>query len=230
MTQEKLYDVWWNEEAVGDHHMEKNHQRHWEKVLKHVEVKDFTNLNVLDFGCNQGGFLRTLYQKHPFKKGIGVDLAKKSIEIAESRKGNLPLQYYATNSPEQLGIKFDVAFSISVIYLIKDLKQHAKTMKKLLASGGTYYSTFTDYRNNPSINNMKKIIDHYGSLGMNLHTLDDIAQAFLAEGFKVAIKRLSPTGYIPITTDDRFFLAADDRVQYEYEQSYIFKFTLPHSE
>lgn len=227
MSQEKLYDVWWNEEAIGDQQMEDNHQRHWEKVLNHVEVKDFTDLNVLDFGCNQGGFLRALYQEHPFKNGVGVDLARKSIEVAESRKGDLPLHYYATASPEHLDMKFDVAFSISVIYLIKDLKQHAKTMKKLLANGGSYYSTFTDYRKNPSVDNMKKIIDHYGSLGMNLHTLDDIAQAFLAEGFEVGIQRLLPTGYIPISADDRWFLAADDRVHYEYEQSYIFKFTLP---
>lgn len=100
-------------------------------------------------------------------------------------------------------------------------------MKQALKPGGVYYSTFSDYRGNPSLDNIKKMIDTNGKLGMNLHSLDDIASAFFAEGFEVHIQRLLPNAYIPLEPDERWFLKIEDRMQYEYEQAYIFRFIAP---
>ena len=207
--------------------MEEEHGRHWEKVLEMIEEKELQSKVVLDFGCNQGGFLRFLYKERPFKQGTGVDLAKKSIAVANVRKGNLPISYYATNNVETISQKFDIATSISVIYLIKDLLAHAKQMKVVLNPGGVYYATFTDYRNNPSVENIKAVINEHGSTKMNLHSLDDIASAFFAEGFDVQVRRMMPKSYIPLDKNERWFLSTEDRLQFEYEEAYIFRLIAP---
>lgn len=132
MAKDQLYDVWWQDAAQGEQPMEDTHLRFWQKVLSMVTEKDLSNFSVLDVGCNQGGFLRYLYGQRPFKNGIGVDLARRSVEVANARKGNLPLHYEATTTPEQFAHQFDLAFSISVIYLIPDLQEHAWKIKQAL--------------------------------------------------------------------------------------------------
>lgn len=227
MGENQLYDVWWKEPNGGEETMETEHSRHWEKVLAMILEQDLQKKSVLDFGCNQGGFLRYLYRERPFKRGIGIDLAQASIAVANARKGELPLSYYATTSISQFPQQFDVATSISVIYLLKDLATHAKEIKAALKPGGVYYATFTDYRNNPSVENIKKMIHQYGTTNMNLHTLDDIASAFFAEEFEVQVRRMLPNGYIPLDQEERWFLTTEDRLQFEYEEAYIFRFIAP---
>jgi predicted rRNA methylase YqxC with S4 and FtsJ domains len=43
---------------------------------------DLSDRAILDFGCNQGGFLRFLYSQRPFKRGVGVDLARALLAAA----------------------------------------------------------------------------------------------------------------------------------------------------
>jgi 2-polyprenyl-3-methyl-5-hydroxy-6-metoxy-1,4-benzoquinol methylase len=227
MNKMELYEVWWNEQTVGEQRMENEHLSHWQKVLGFVEEQDLHASEVLDFGCNQGGFLRYLYAQRPFRAGVGIDLARRSIEIANQRKGSLPIQYEATSTPEQFNHQFNLAISISVIYLIADLKEHAWKIKQALKPGGVYYATYSDYENNPSLPSMQEKINLHGSVPMNLHTLDDIAEAFLDEGFQVGIRRMTPSGYTELSSKERWFNRVSDRLMFEYEQAYIFRFTAP---
>ena len=224
MTKDQLYDVWWQDASQGEQPMEDMHLRFWQKLLNMVMEKDLSGYSVLDLGCNQGGFLRYLYGQRPFKNGIGVDLARQSVEVANARKGDLPLYYEATSTPEKFENHFELAFSISVIYLISDLKEHAWKIKKALKPGGVYYATYTDYNGNPSLPGMKKKIDQNGAVPMILHDLDDIAAAFFQEGFTVGVRRLIPDSFIELSQQDRFFQKISHRMQYEYEQAYIFRF------
>jgi hypothetical protein len=50
-------------------------------------------LDDLDYGCNQGGFLRLLYDNHPFKAAVGIDIARESVARAELLKGHRPISY-----------------------------------------------------------------------------------------------------------------------------------------
>lgn len=227
MNETQLYDVWWTEQEVGEQRMEDDHQVHWRKVLGYVEERDLRNLEILDFGCNQGGFLRFLYEQRPFKRGVGIDLARRSIKVANARKGTLPIDYEATSTPEQYGHRFDLAISISVLYLISDLKEHAWKIRQALKVGGVYYATYTDYAGNPSLPSLRDKINRHGALPMNEHTLDDIARAFLGEGFQVGIRRMLPPGYIGLSSQEQWFDRIADRMMYEYEQSYIFRFSAP---
>jgi len=139
------------------------------------------------------------------------------------------LTYVVTNSLAAYPAQFDLAISSAVIYLIQDLADHAAQMRHALKPGGVYYATYTDYAENPSLPAMKQRIDQYGAVPMQLHTLDELAQAFLEAGFSVGIQRMLPTDYIPLNLPERFFQNVADGMQYEYEQAYIFRFVLPSS-
>lgn len=221
---EELYDTWWQEPA-GEQSMEDGHQRSWQTFLDSIAEKSFTEQTILDFGCNQGGFLRFLYQNYPFKKGVGVDLAKESVRVANERKGELPLTYKVAPSLDDYADTFDFAFSSSVIYLIEDIPRHAQQIKLALKNGGVYYATFADQTKNPSLEYMKKAIDRYGAIPMQLHTIDDIVQPFIAENFIVELKRLQKNGFIPVNNYREFHLSVADRMYSEYDCSYLLRFT-----
>jgi SAM-dependent methyltransferase len=227
MSKPELYDVWWTEAGDGEQQMEDGHDHHWRKILEYITETDLGNKHILDFGCNQGGFLRLLYRERPFAYGLGIDLARESVAVANQRKGDLPLDYVATTDLTPYAHQFDLAISSSVIYLIDDLAEHAHQICYALKPGGIYYATYTDYQGNPSLPKMQEDIDRYGAVKMQLHRLDDIALAFQAAGFAVSLRRMLPVGYIPLQLPDRFFQQVADRMQYEYEQAYIFRFVTP---
>jgi SAM-dependent methyltransferase len=224
------YETWWTEGAEGEQRMEDSHARHWRKIFDAMLERDLTTCTVLDFGCNQGGFLRLLYQERPFARGLGVDLARRSVEIANQRKGTLPIDYVVVAPTlEPYARDFDLAVSGSAIYLIEDLAAHARQMRQALKAGGVYYATYTDYRRNPSLAALRAEIDRHGAVTMQLHSLDDIALAFQSEGFSVSARRLPVTDYIPLHLPDRFLQSVADRMLYEYEQAYVFRFVAPGS-
>lgn len=228
LNKEQLYNKWWNAPTESEQLMEESHRTFWNKIIdKILEKEKINDFSVLDFGCNQGGFLRYLYSQYPFREGVGTDLGKESIQVANERKGDLPLQYEATASPEQWGHRFDLAVSTAVIYLISDLQEHAYKIKAALKPGGVYYASYSDYSKNPSLPYMREKIDSNSMLPMNLHALDDIASAFFSEGFEVGITRLIPDMYVQLSNKERFFINVRDRIQYEYEEAYLFRFVAP---
>ena len=108
------------EDVMNDHHAP-----FWRSMIQQMSEKDLHTASVLDFGCNQGGFLRTLYRIKPFRRGLGVDLAIRSLEIADGLKGDMPLQYTTPEILADMEENIDIAFSHDVIYLLDDLKEHA---------------------------------------------------------------------------------------------------------
>ncbi|CVK21042.1 class I SAM-dependent methyltransferase [Sporomusa sphaeroides] len=226
LQEDKLYNVWWQNRTEGEQQMEDRHLRGWREVIHLIQEQDLSGMTVLDFGCNQGGFLRHLYQVKPFKEGMGIDLAQESIAVANARKGDLPLTYVATTTPEQFVNRFDLAVSQAVIYLIKDLKTHAWKIKQLLKPGGVYYATYTDLNDNPSLQRFTEWINRNSLVESNAHTLDFIAQTFAAEGFRVELQRRRTQGFIDISREEDGFLCIADKMKASYEQSYIFRFVL----
>jgi len=226
IQQDKLFDLWWQNREEGEQQMEERHLRGWKEVINLIQEQDLSNMTVLDFGCNQGGFLRHLYQVKPFKEGMGIDLAQQSIAVANSRKGDLPLTYVATTTPEQYANRFSLAVSQAVIYLIKDLKTHAWKIKQMLKPGGVYYATYTDLNDNPSLQHFTKWISQNSLVESNAHTLDFISETFASEGFKVEIQRRHPQGFIEIYRKKDSFLCIADRMKATYEQAYVFRFVL----
>ncbi|EGO63922.1 class I SAM-dependent methyltransferase [Acetonema longum] len=223
---EPVYDAW-VKDATGENEMEERHRPGWQAVIDAMKEQQLTEANVLDFGCNQGGFLRYLYERKPFKKATGIDLGAKSIAIAEQRRGQLPLRYAVTGSPEKLGERFDIAFSLSVIYLIGDLAEHAAKIKLSLNPGGVYYATYTDYHDNPSAAHFLQAISQDSVLKPYLHTIDAIAAAFFAAGFQVGVKKMIPADFVELAPQQKYILCNADYMKAKYESAYLFRFSLP---
>jgi 2-polyprenyl-3-methyl-5-hydroxy-6-metoxy-1,4-benzoquinol methylase len=59
-------------------------QEAWERTIEMLDTSDIKGKTILDVGCNQGGFLRKLYDTTPFKEGVGIDYVS-SISIVLSQ-------------------------------------------------------------------------------------------------------------------------------------------------
>ena len=99
----------------SDDDMARDHQEAWERTIEMLDTSDIKGKTILDVGCNQGGFLRKLYDTTPFKEGVGIDLARLSLEKAETLKGERPLTYYLTDKPQETNRTFDTAYICPVL-------------------------------------------------------------------------------------------------------------------
>jgi len=229
MTNSKMIEEWWTEAEVGgDASLEDDHGMYfWNDVIDNVIQENLSGKTVLDFGCNQGGFLRYLHEKNPYAKGVGVDIAAKSIMVAQSRKGNLPLEYFALTSLDQFNEQFDVATSTAVIYLISDIKTHAKEMFKALKPGGIYYATHPDYTQSEGGRLQIEKINEFAAVKASEKTLQDIAAAFAEAGFMVSIKKMTPKGYLNLSVNSTWYRSVYDQIHHNYEERYAFRLVKP---
>ena len=222
----KSYEVWWQKEQETDDDMARDHQEAWERTIQMLDITDIKNKTILDFGCNQGGFLRKLYDASPFKEGVGIDLARLSLEKAEAYKGNRPITYFLTDRPQETGKTYDTAISTSVLYLIEDVPQHARDLKAVLKPNGVYYATFADLTNNPSRQYMDDTINQYGATPSQNHSLKYIVDSFIEAGFEVAVMKEAVPDVIDLTHYSDFFLTPNDYLRTLYEESFLIKATL----
>lgn len=219
----KMIEQWWTEPDVGDQSMEDEHGEFWERVASQTFDVSLTDKILLDFGCNQGGFLRKLYDAHKFRQAVGVDLARSSIEVARSRCGDRPIEYIATDTMADFENRFDIAISTAVIYLIEDLRDHAQQIYRALKPGGIYFATHPDYMNDDAGTELRTAINRFAAIKVKEHTLDDIADAFIGVGFKTSIKRIVPKGYTSLSKPSAWYQKVINHVDAEYVHNYAFR-------
>src|SRR5215831_2060279 len=106
--------------ASDDETMQQEHAFIWAAMLDTVDV-DLADKRVLDAGCNQGGFLRLLFDRCRIAEGSGYDPASGAIDDARRLAGDRPLRFASAESVPAGWNDFDVAFSHEVLYLIDDL-------------------------------------------------------------------------------------------------------------
>ena len=73
----------WNRNPADEEAMGAAHTPIWRHMIDVSVSDDLRDATVLDYGCNQGGFLRMLYDRHPFRAGVGIDIARESVARAE---------------------------------------------------------------------------------------------------------------------------------------------------
>ncbi|WP_430610098.1 class I SAM-dependent methyltransferase [Enterococcus sp. DIV0876] len=218
------YDHWWLEGNNGDQEMEDDHQDAWQNIISLLDPQDILAKRILDFGCNQGGFLRKLHDALPFTDGVGIDLAKKAVEVANTRVGEKPIRYINTGDAVSIGQKFDTVISTSVLYLIRDLDEHFQMIHDVLSDGGVYYASFADQTDNPSFDYMKSVIDQFGATKMQGKTLNEVVDSLIVHGFSVElIKEYNQPSY-EVTDYKKFYLSVADFIQ-SCESSYLIKAT-----
>ena len=221
MTQIDTWAKIQNEEYVMNDH----HAPFWRAMIRQMTESDIHNSSILDFGCNQGGFLRTLFRIKPFKKGLGVDLAVKSLETAKNLKGNMPLQYETPDILEKMDAQFNIAFSHDVIYLLPDLEEHAATISRVLKTNGVYYAATGCYAEMPLWPIWKKEVESYSNVPLPDYSINDFAKAFWNAGFDVAIQKCIPEGFITCWEGrETYFPQVTDFLKY-YDYKIIFRFS-----
>lgn len=205
------------EDAMAD-----GHAPIWRHLIGLIPERDLSTKAVLDYGCNQGGFLRHLYAMRPFHKALGVDIAEQSIAKANMLKGNLPVQYEARSSLEGWREEFHLAFSHEVIYLIEDIARHAAEVFEALKPGGVYYAITGCHTDNPLWPKWRKLVAERTNTVVQDRSITDYAHVFDQAGFKVSARKLQYDGFIPYSTNT-WTPDFNDALDYYTETKIVFR-------
>ena len=212
--------------SAQDDVMQDEHGFIWRAMLEMVDT-DLSGSKVLDAGCNQGGFLRLLFDEASIAEGFGYDPAPGAIEDARRLAGTLPLTFETSESVPQGWSGFDVAFSHEVLYLLHDLPSHATAIYGSLVPGASYFATIGVHADSALMTTWHD--DNAIALDLpGPYRLDDVAGVFKATGFDVAVGRL-PFRFVPV--DAHRGDLADSRLSswldYYYRDKEMFRFTKP---
>lgn len=214
--------TWANNQAEEDA-MNDDHYPLWLQMIAHIREESLSDATVLDFGCNQGGFLRLLSQRKPFRQGVGVDIAAESVEAA-AKKAPANIAYRLADTLETELNRYDMAFSHEVIYLLADLPAHARQIKQVLKPGGVYYAAIGCHTDNPLWADWVKLIASYSTVPVQNYSLNDYADAFFNEGFKVSAKPYAFTDFVPLKHNNPYFPKVADSLNYYTVQKTLFRF------
>ena len=214
----------WNRNPADEEAMGAAHTPIWRHMIDVSVSDDLRDATVLDYGCNQGGFLRMLYDRHPFRAGVGLDIARESVARAELLKRQRPIEYRAGSIAADLGHSFDFAFSHEVLYLLPDLSVHAADMKEALRPGGAYVAAVGCHTDSAVWPKWRKLIAETSSIPVYDHSLDRVAQAFSDAGFTVSVRPLALDAFMPVTVGSEYFPKIVDQLRYYSQDKVLFRF------
>lgn len=203
--------------------MQHEHEPSWRAMIDLVE-EDLSSRTVLDFGCNQGGFLRLLHQHRPYERALGVDIARNSVDEANRLKGDLPCEYETNGILAAMAGLFDVAFSHEVVYLLPDLDAHAWQIHNLLKPGGIYYIAIGCHTDNPLWLRWRETVHAFSPVPPQDYSLQDIALAFQKNGFEVSVQRMACKGFFSYDAmDDRYLRSPAELVDFMTNRMMLFR-------
>ena len=175
--------------AYFDDWMERLHMDQWAALVERIPEQDLTDKVVLDFGCNRGVSFQVLHEKRPFLQGYGIDLDAEAIHIAQERRAELPVTYQVGDNIKHLTDSIDIAFSHEVLYLIKDLNDHAQQIFNALKKNGLYYVALSAHANNPIWQKEKKAFAKELGIEVQDYTLCQITEVFNRQGFTTEVRK-----------------------------------------
>ena len=207
--------------------MERINSQQWVSLIDRMQEQDLTDKVVLDFGCNRGVSLRVLYAHRPFAHGYGVDLDTAAIRVAKAHQGALPLTYQVNDNIKHLAGAIDIAFSHEVIYLLKDLDQHAQEMFQALKTNGVYYVALGTHADNPIWQQIKESTAKMLGIEPQDYTLYQIAEVFERQGFAVQARKFKFDDFFPVTTfkEESDEISMLNALNYYSEYKVLFRFT-----
>ena len=214
----------WNRNPAEEEAMGAAHAPIWRRMINVSVPHDLHDSTILDYGCNQGGFLRMLYDRHPFKGAVGIDIARESVGRAELLKGHRPIDSKVADSAASLGRTFDYAFSHEVLYLLADLTAHAQDIRAALRLGGSYVAAMGCHVDSAVWPRWHKLIAETSSIPIYDHSLEDVSKAFSAAGFTVAARPLDLDAFMPVTLGSPYFPKVTDQLRYYNTDKVLFRF------
>jgi SAM-dependent methyltransferase len=214
----------WNRNPADEEAMGATHAPIWRRMIDVSVPDDLRDSTVLDYGCNQGGFLRMLFDRHPFLAGVGIDIARESVARAELLKRQRPIEYRAGDSAAALGRAFDYAFSHEVLYLLPDLAAHADDIKAALRPGGAYVAAMGCHTDSAVWPRWRKLIAETSSIPIYDHSLDQVAKTFSDAGFTVSVRPLALDAFMHVTVGSEYFPKVVDQLRYYSQDKVLFRF------
>jgi len=214
----------WNRNPADEEAMGAAHAPIWRRMIDVGIHGDLRQSTILDYGCNQGGFLRMLHDRHPFRAAMGIDIARESVARAELLKGHRPIEYRVGASAAALGRVFDFAFSHEVLYLLPDLAAHASDIKAALRPGGAYIAAMGCHKDSAVWPRWRKVIAETSSIPIYDHSLDGVARAFSEAGFNVGVRPLDLDAFMPVTVGSEYFPKVVDQLRYYSQDKVLFRF------
>jgi SAM-dependent methyltransferase len=220
------YDTW-HKEPEREARMGDAHCPYWRHFITSVPETDLSGKSVLDFGCNRGGFLRLLYALRPFRRGLGVDIARESIAAARSLKGKLPIEYELADDLGTWADQIDIAFSYEVIYLLPDLRHHAAEIHRVLRAGGVYYAVTGCHTDSHLWPRWRTLLKEITNAPVHDYSPEDYINAFADQRLSVSFKKFGYDGFVPAPTDGRYYPKAVDALIYPAEDKLLFRICKP---
>ena len=214
----------WNRNPADEEAMGAAHAPIWRRMADVSVPHDMSTSTVLDYGCNQGGFLRLLYDSHSFLRAVGIDIARESVARAELLKGHRPIEYKVADTAASLGRVFDYAFSHEVLYLLPDLAAHARDIRAALQPGASYVAAMGCHTDSSVWPHWRKLIAETSSIPLHDHSLEKIAKAFSDAGFTVGIRPLALDAFMPVTVGSQYFPKVTDQLRYYTTDKVLFRF------
>jgi len=203
--------------------MEEGHRPLWRHFIQAVPETDLSTREVLDFGCNRGGFLRLLYALRPFRRGLGVDIARDSVAAARDLAGSAPIEYEMASDLSAWLDRFDIAFSYEVIYLLPDIAGHAAGVYAALRQGGVYYAVTGCHTDSPLWPSWRKLIGDTTNAPVQDRSPDEYAAVFSAAGFKVSVRRFGYDNFVPAPADRSYYPTLTDAIDYQAKHKLLFR-------
>ncbi len=215
----------WADTTAEEDAMNDDHAPLWRRMIAlSVPAGDLQDKAVLDFGCNQGGFLEMLYRRAPYKEGTGVDIAASSVAVAKQRLAKLPVTLGSPDILEKKSAHYDTVFSHEVFYLLPDLAGHAALLRKILKPGGVYFAAIGCHTDQPLWPSWKVHISSYSNVKVQDYSLDDYAGAFFDAGFKVSAQPYRMEGFFPLKPKNPYFPKVADSLRYYDNDKVLFRF------
>ncbi|MBM3647156.1 MAG: class I SAM-dependent methyltransferase [Alphaproteobacteria bacterium] len=214
----------WNRSPAEEEAMGAAHAPIWRRMIDVSVPHGLHESTILDYGCNQGGFLRMLFDRHPFKNAVGIDIARESVARAELLKGQRPIDYKVADNAAALGRRFDFAFSHEVIYLLRDVAAHARDIKAALRPGGAYVAAMGCHVDSAVWPRWRMLIAETSSIPIYDHSLEDVSRAFFQAGFTVAVRPLDLDAFMPVTVGSAYFPKIVDQLRYYSQDKVLFRF------
>jgi len=213
----------WHTDSKREAAMEDGHRPLWCHFIDSIPESDLSTRQVLDFGCNRGGFLRLLHARKPFRGALGVDIARDSIAAARTLVGLAPIEYEVASDLSAWPDRFDVAFSYEVIYLLPDIAAHAASMHAALRRGGVYYAVTGCHTDSPLWPNFRRVIGETTNAPVQDRSPEDYAAAFAGAGFDVSVRRFRYDGFVSAAKDSRYYPKLTDAIDYAAEHKLMFR-------
>jgi len=214
----------WSRNQADEDALGAAHAPIWRRMIDVAAPSDLRQSTVLDYGCNQGGFLRLLHDRHPYKSAVGIDIARESVARAELLKGHRPINYRVGDQAAALGQTFDLAFSHEVIYLLPDPAAHARDIKAALRPGGAYVAAMGCHTDSALWPRWRTLIAESSSIPIYDHSLEDVSKAFAEAGFNVSVRPLALDAFMPFTSGSAYFPKVMDQLRYYSSEKVLFRF------